>query len=170
MPVAPSTRNRAQQERAVSTVVSGTAGPTCDGKRHYLSSTVAPSAHCATTTTLASPESPSPPLHTQRQRRNTGDIRARSSSIRISQARGEEDEDKQPARFNPLKMLPQMVEGKGGYSWKAARARMPPYRQMSQTVRSPRFLVPLAVVAAIVLLWRSMGTAASEVQRYGRLL
>lgn len=156
----------AQQERAVTPVVSGHGhGPTRDGKRHHLSSTVAPSAHRATTT-LASPESPSPPLHTQRQRRNTGDIRARSSSIRISQARGEEEEDKPPERFQALKMLPQMVEGKGGYSWKAARARIPPYRQITHTVRSPRFLVPLAIVTAIVLLWRSMGTAASEVQRY----
>ncbi|KAF3032297.1 hypothetical protein E8E12_002637 [Didymella heteroderae] len=128
--------------------------------------TFATSAHRATTTTLASPESPSPPLHTQRQRRNTGDIRARSSSIRISQARGEEAEDKQPAGFASLKMLPQMVAGKGGYSWKAAKARIPPYRQITNTVRSPRFLVPLAIITAIVLLWRSMGSAASEVQRF----
>lgn len=62
-------------------------------------------------------------------------------------------------------MLPQMVAGKGGYSWKAAKARIPPYRQVSNTVRSPRVLVPLAIVTAIVLLWRSMGSAASEVQR-----
>lgn len=65
-------------------------------------------------------------------------------------------------------MLPQMVAGKGGYSWKAAKARIPPYRQITHTVRSPRFLVPLAIVTAIVLLWRSMGSAASEVQRYGQ--
>jgi hypothetical protein len=67
-------------------------------------------------------------------------------------------------------MLPQMVAGKGGYSWKATKARIPPYRQIAYTVRSPRFLVPLAIVTAIVLLWRSMGNAASEVQRYGPLL
>ena len=67
-------------------------------------------------------------------------------------------------------MLPQMVAGKGagGYSWKAARARIPPYRQITHTARSPRVLVPLAIVTAIVLLWRSMGSAASEVQRYGQ--
>ncbi|OSS43880.1 hypothetical protein B5807_11467 [Epicoccum nigrum] len=65
-------------------------------------------------------------------------------------------------------MLPQMVAGKGagGYSWKAARARIPPYRQITHTARSPRVLVPLAIVTAIVLLWRSMGSAASEVQRF----
>ena len=67
-------------------------------------------------------------------------------------------------------MLPQMVAGKGGYSWKAAKARIPPYRQIAHRVRSPRFLVPLAIVTAIVLLWRSMGSAASEVQRYDRFL
>lgn len=67
-------------------------------------------------------------------------------------------------------MLPQMVAGKGGYSWKAAKARIPPYRQITHTLRSPRCLVPLAIVTAIVLLWRSMGNAASEVQRYGQLL
>ena len=170
-PIAPSTPSLAQQERAVTSVVSGH-GPTRDdsGKRHYLSPTVAPSAHRATTSTLATPQSPSPPLHTQRERRNTGDIRARSSSIRISQARGEEEEDTQPAGFVGLKMLPQMVAGKGGYSWKAAKARIPPYRQITHTVRSPRVLVPLAIVTAIVLLWRSMGSAASEVQRYEQFL
>ena len=67
-------------------------------------------------------------------------------------------------------MLPQMVAGKGGYSWKAARARIPPYRQITHTARSPRVLVPLAIVTAIVLLWRSMGSAASEVQRYAQAL
>lgn len=144
-----------------------TAPPT-DDKRHYFGSPVAPFAHRATTTTLATPQCPSPPLHTQRQRRDTGDIRARSSSIRISQARGEDEEDRQPESFASLKMLPQMVAGKGGYSWKAAKARLPPYRQLAHTARSPRFLVPLAIVTAIVLLWRSMGTAASEVQRYAQ--
>jgi hypothetical protein len=134
---------------------------------HRLSSTVAPSAPSAPTPTLATPQSPSPPLHTQRQRRNTGDVRARSSSIRISQARGDDeaDEHKPPAGFAALNMLPAMVAGKGGYSWKAAKARIPPYRHMAHTVRSPRFLLPLAIVTAIVLLWRSMGSAASEVQR-----
>jgi hypothetical protein len=33
-------------------------------------------------------------------------------------------------------------------------------------VRNPRFLLSLGLVTAIVLLWRSMGSAAGEMQRY----
>ncbi|RYN93103.1 hypothetical protein AA0119_g9869 [Alternaria tenuissima] len=58
-----------------------------------------------------------------------------------------------------------MLAGKG-YSWKAAKARLPPSRQVIHTVRNPRFLVSVGLVAAILLLWRSMGAAAQEVQRF----
>jgi hypothetical protein len=62
-----------------------------------------------------------------------------------------------------------MLAGKG-YSWKAAKARLPPSRQVIHAVRNPKFLVSVGLIAAIVLLWRSMGSAAQEVQRYVTLL
>jgi hypothetical protein len=33
------------------------------------------------------------------------------------------------------------------------------------TARNPRFLLSLGLVTAVVLLWRSMGSAAGEMQR-----
>jgi hypothetical protein len=60
-----------------------------------------------------------------------------------------------------------MLVGKG-YSWKAAKARLPPSRAVWHTVRNPRFLLSLGVVSIIILLWRSMGSAAGEMQRYAR--
>ncbi|CAO2658693.1 Nn.00g064160.m01.CDS01 [Neocucurbitaria sp. VM-36] len=53
-----------------------------------------------------------------------------------------------------------------GYSWKATKARLPPPRHVIHTVRSPRFLLPLALITAILLLWRSIGSAAGEMQRF----
>ena len=58
-----------------------------------------------------------------------------------------------------------MLAGKG-YSWKAAKARLPPSRQIISTVRNPRFLLGLGLFTAVVLLWRSMGSAAGDLQRY----
>jgi hypothetical protein len=58
-----------------------------------------------------------------------------------------------------------MLVGKG-YSWKAAKARLPPSRAVWHTVRNPRFLLSLGVVSIIILLWRSMGSAAGEMQRF----
>ncbi|KAF2848898.1 glycosyltransferase family 62 protein [Plenodomus tracheiphilus IPT5] len=58
-----------------------------------------------------------------------------------------------------------MLVGKG-YSWKAARARLPPSRQIVHTARNPRVLVSVAFFTAVVLLWRSMGSAAGEMQRF----
>jgi hypothetical protein len=73
--------------------------------------------------------------------------------------------EKEHAARSPFKML----VGKG-YSWKAAKARLPPSRQIIHTVRNPRFLLSLGLVTAVVLLWRSMGSAAGEMQRYVRRL
>ena len=106
---------------------------------------------------------PSPPIHTQRERSNTLGIRARSSSIRVSQAR--EDEKSGTASAGAPRFS--MLAGKG-YSWKAARARLPPSRAVWNTVRNPRLLFSIGLVTAIVLLWRSMGSATKEMQRYVR--
>lgn len=56
--------------------------------------------------------------------------------------------------------------GETGYSWKAARARLPRSRQIWHMARNARFLLGLGVFAVILLLWRSMGSAAGEVQRF----
>ncbi|KAF2467125.1 uncharacterized protein BDR25DRAFT_267999 [Lindgomyces ingoldianus] len=59
-----------------------------------------------------------------------------------------------------------MLVPKGGYSWKAARARLPPTRVVFHILRNPRFLLSVGLVSIIVLLWRSMGSAAGEMQRF----
>ncbi|KAF1849879.1 glycosyltransferase family 62 protein [Cucurbitaria berberidis CBS 394.84] len=109
---------------------------------------------------LAITHVPSSPLHAQREVNHSNYVRARSSSVRISQSRGEGEEKEHAGgfRFN-------MLVGKG-YSWKAAKARLPPPRHVIHTVRSARFLLPLALITAIILLWRSMGPAAGEMQRF----
>ncbi|KAF2745639.1 glycosyltransferase family 62 protein [Sporormia fimetaria CBS 119925] len=53
-----------------------------------------------------------------------------------------------------------------GYSWKAARARLPPSRQIWHVLRSTQFLVAAIVLTVVVLSWRSMGSAAGEIQRF----
>jgi hypothetical protein len=53
-----------------------------------------------------------------------------------------------------------------GYSWRAAKARLPPSRQIVTTLRSRKFLLTLAAITSVVLLWRSMGSAAGEMQKY----
>ncbi|KAF9738442.1 hypothetical protein PMIN06_007337 [Paraphaeosphaeria minitans] len=52
------------------------------------------------------------------------------------------------------------------YSWKAARTRLPPSRQLLHTLRNPRTWALFAVVAVLVLLWHSMRSAAGEMQRF----
>lgn len=58
-----------------------------------------------------------------------------------------------------------MLAGKG-YSWKAAQAKLPPSRHLVHTARNPKFLLSVGLLAAVILLWRSMGSATGELQRY----
>ncbi|KAF2117766.1 Anp1-domain-containing protein [Lophiotrema nucula] len=58
-----------------------------------------------------------------------------------------------------------MLAGKG-YSWKAARSRLPPTRAFWHILRNTRFLISIGLVSVIILLWRSMGSAAGEMQRF----
>ncbi|KAF2740695.1 mannan polymeras-like protein II complex ANP1 subunit [Polyplosphaeria fusca] len=53
-----------------------------------------------------------------------------------------------------------------GYSWKAARSRLPPTRAFWHMLRNTRFLLSVGLVSIIILLWRSMSPVASEVQRF----
>jgi hypothetical protein len=82
-------------------------------------------------------------------------------SVRISQARGDEDEKVHTGSGSPIEML----VGKG-YSWKVAKSRLPPSRQVIHIVKNPRFLLLFGLLTAVVLLWQSFGSAAGEVQRY----
>ncbi|CAI6338304.1 unnamed protein product [Periconia digitata] len=58
-----------------------------------------------------------------------------------------------------------MIVGKGS-SWKAARARLPPSRQLWHMLRSTKTLVAFASFALVVILWRSIGSDAAEMQRF----
>jgi hypothetical protein len=82
-------------------------------------------------------------------------------SVRISQARGDADATPHGGSSSLISML----VGKS-YSWKAAKARLPPPRQAMHIVRSPRLLLPLGLFMLVVLLWRSVGSVAGGVQRY----
>lgn len=84
--------------------------------------------------------------------------------MRISQSRGDDDDNDKSAAGR--EGLGSMLVPKS-YSWKAARAKLPPSRQMWLTLRSPRTWALCGVVVVLVLLWRSMGSAAEEMQRYG---
>lgn len=84
----------------------------------------------------------------------------RSSSIRLSQAR-EGDEKTAAGGAASLNML----AGKG-YSWKSARAKLLPTRAFAHAIRNPRFQLSFGILVILLLIWRSMGPTASEMQRY----
>ena len=58
-----------------------------------------------------------------------------------------------------------MLLPKGGITWKAARAQLPPTRAIWVFLTKTRFLLFVAVAGAILLLWRGISTSASEMQR-----
>ncbi|KAF2707061.1 glycosyltransferase family 62 protein [Pleomassaria siparia CBS 279.74] len=53
-----------------------------------------------------------------------------------------------------------------GYSWKAARSRLPPSRQVWHMLKTPKVLLSIGIFTTLILLWRSMGSAAGEMQRF----
>lgn len=59
-----------------------------------------------------------------------------------------------------------MLLPKGGFNWKAARAQLPPSRAVWSFVTRTRFLLGVALTGVILLLWRGISTAGSEMQRY----
>jgi len=81
--------------------------------------------------------------------------------VRLSQARGDEEHKAHGSSRTGVTML----IGKG-YSWKAARARLPPPRHVLNTARNPKLLLTFGLFTLLVLAWRSLGSAAGEVQRY----
>lgn len=59
-----------------------------------------------------------------------------------------------------------MLLPKGGINWKAARAQLPPTRAIWVLLAKTRFLLFIAVVGIILLLWRGIRTSASEMQSF----
>lgn len=62
-----------------------------------------------------------------------------------------------------------MLLPKGGVSWKAARARLPPTRAIWVLFAKTRFLLLIATVGIILLLWRGIRTSAHQMQRFDSL-
>ncbi|KAK3392188.1 putative ANP1 protein [Sordaria brevicollis] len=59
-----------------------------------------------------------------------------------------------------------MLLPKGGVSWKAARAQLPPARALWAILTKTRFLLLVAVTGVVLLLWRGISTGASEMQSF----
>lgn len=87
----------------------------------------------------------------------------RSSSIRLSQAREGDDKTETAAGGGAPSL--KMLAGKG-YSWKSARAKLPPTRAFAHAIRNPRFQLSFGILVILLLIWRSMGPTASEMQRF----
>ncbi|KAI6798678.1 putative ANP1 protein [Hortaea werneckii] len=59
-----------------------------------------------------------------------------------------------------------MLLPKGGVNWKAARARLPPSRAIWNFITRTRFLLLVAVVGIIFLVWNGLSGTAGEMQRF----
>ncbi|AEO63593.1 glycosyltransferase family 62 protein [Thermothielavioides terrestris NRRL 8126] len=59
-----------------------------------------------------------------------------------------------------------MLLPKGGVSWKAARASLPPTRAIWMLLTRTRFLLLVALAGAILLLWRCVRSSASGMQSF----
>ena len=62
-----------------------------------------------------------------------------------------------------------MLLPKGGINWKAARAQLPPTRAIWVLFTRSRFLLLIAVLGIVLLLWRGISSSASEMHRLDRL-
>lgn len=62
-----------------------------------------------------------------------------------------------------------MLLPKGGISWKAARARLPPTRAIWVLMTRTRFLLLCALAGTILLLWHGIKSSASNWQRFDSL-
>jgi hypothetical protein len=55
-----------------------------------------------------------------------------------------------------------MLLPKGGVTWKSAKARLPPLRAIWVVLTRTRFLVSVALVGLVLLLWRCKGESPPE--------
>jgi len=58
-----------------------------------------------------------------------------------------------------------MLLPKGGVNWKSARARLPPSRAIWNFITRTRFLLFVAVLGIVLLLWNGLSGTAEEMQR-----
>ncbi|KAK4549773.1 hypothetical protein LTR36_005074 [Oleoguttula mirabilis] len=59
-----------------------------------------------------------------------------------------------------------MLLPKGGVNWKAARARLPPSRAIWSFLTRTRFLLAVAVIGIVLLVWNGLSGTAGEMQRF----
>ncbi|KAL8756931.1 MAG: hypothetical protein Q9184_004345 [Pyrenodesmia sp. 2 TL-2023] len=59
-----------------------------------------------------------------------------------------------------------MLLPKSGVTWKSTRARLPPSRAIISFLARSRFLLVLAIVIIVIILWRGISSSASEMQRF----
>ncbi|KAM7207591.1 Anp1 domain containing protein [Naviculisporaceae sp. PSN 640] len=59
-----------------------------------------------------------------------------------------------------------MLLPKNKMNWKAARSQLPPMRALWVILTKTRFLLLIAVVGIVLLLWRGISTSASEMQSF----
>ncbi|KAK5127364.1 hypothetical protein LTR85_006703 [Meristemomyces frigidus] len=59
-----------------------------------------------------------------------------------------------------------MLLPKGGVNWKAARARLPPSRAIWNFLTRTRFLLAVAVIGIVLLVWDGLSGTAGEMQRF----
>ncbi|KXJ90796.1 putative ANP1 protein [Microdochium bolleyi] len=59
-----------------------------------------------------------------------------------------------------------MLLPKGGVSWKSARSSLPPTRAVWLFITRTRFLVFVALIGTILLLWRGIRTSANDLQSF----
>ncbi len=60
---------------------------------------------------------------------------------------------------------PNMLLSKDAVDWKAARARLPPSRVVWNFVTGTRFLLAVALVGVIILIWDGVSGTAGDIQR-----
>ena len=102
-----------------------------------------------------------PPIRKKRGGDQTHNIRARNSSVRISQSRGDDEDETGAANLGEgATMLTK------GYSWNVANPRLSPIRHLGHILKSSKTWMLLGVFLVLSLLWTSMGSAAGEMQRY----
>ncbi|TIA47698.1 hypothetical protein D6C79_04494 [Aureobasidium pullulans] len=59
-----------------------------------------------------------------------------------------------------------MLLPKSGVSWKAAKARLPPTRAVWTFLTRTRFLLVVAIVGLVILLWRGVTGTAEDLQKF----
>lgn len=84
--------------------------------------------------------------------------------IQIQLSREGDEYEYDETETSPVARFSNMLVGKDA-SWKSARARLPPARQLWHMLRSSRAMVVFGIFTLITVIWRSMVSDAAEMQR-----